>query len=374
MDAGHAHLRWIAALVAVVAGASVLLLSAPAPPASARALIGIGDQKPAMFGDPRFRWLQVRRARLVVSWNVLETPWERRWIDNWLTQAHADGVEPLIAFGHPWAGPKRRLLPSVKAYRRAFLAFRARYPWIRDYTPWNEANHCSQPTCHHPERAAAYYGVVKRACRTCQIVAADVLDQPNMVAWLRAFLRAAPGTPRLWGLHNYLDANRLRSTGTKRLLGAVPGRVWFTETGGLVRRRHYRKKIAFEESADHAGLATSWILRLAGEQPRVKRIYLYQWNADSTTQVWDSGLVGPFGETRPAFAVLARFAGKDPSKAPGDQPTTPAPAPPPNEEPPPTSSAQPPAQEQQPPPAQQPPPPPPSPPPPSCILGIICGL
>jgi hypothetical protein len=106
----------------------------------------------------------------------------------------------------------------------------------------------------------------------------------------------------------------------------------------------------------------------------VKRIYLYQWNADSTTQVWDSGLVGPFGETRPAFAVLARFAGKDPSKAPGDQPTTPAPAPPPNEEPPPTSSAQPPAQEQQPPPAQQPPPPPPSPPPPSCILGIICGL
>ena len=35
---------------------------------------------------------------------------------------NVEGVEPLIAFGHPWDGPKRRLLPSVKAYRRAFMA------------------------------------------------------------------------------------------------------------------------------------------------------------------------------------------------------------------------------------------------------------
>ena len=73
-----------------------------------------------------------------------------------------------------------------------------------------------------------------------------------------------------------------------------------------VRRRHYRNKIAFVESAAHAATATRWILKLAAAHHRVRRVYLYQWNATSSKQVWDSGLIGPRGDTRPAFNVLAR--------------------------------------------------------------------
>ncbi|HEU4977686.1 MAG TPA: hypothetical protein VFT42_02210 [Solirubrobacteraceae bacterium] len=337
-----------------------------------RPLLGIGDQKPDMFSDPRFAWLGVRHVRLVVSWDVMSVPWERAWTDQWLADAHADGTQPLVAFGHSWYGLNRRELPSVADYRRAFLAFRARYPWVRDYTPWNEANHCSQPTCHHPARAAAYFEVVHRACPACLVTAADVLDQPNMDGWLRQFLRALPhgSKPRLWGLHNYLDANRLRSTGTRRMLRTVRGTVWFTETGGVVHRHHYSNRIGFEESPQHAALATSWILRLADSLPRVRRVYLYQWDVTNADTAWDSGLIGPFG-IRPAFDVLARARGRDPKKAPSGQ----KPAPPPQQQSPPPQqqSAPPPQQQSSPPPQQQSSPPPSSsPPPPSCFLNLLC--
>jgi hypothetical protein len=350
------RVAWIAAVVTV--GALAVL-----PTASARPLIGIGDQKPDMFSDSRFAWLGLRHVRLVVSWDVLSVPWERAWADQWLAAARAEGAEPLVAFGHSWYGLNRRELPSVAAYRRAFHAFRARYPWVRDYTPWNEANHCSQPTCHHPARAAAYYEVVRSACAGCQITAADVLDQPNMADWLRAFMRALPhgARPGLWGLHNYLDANRLRSTGTRRMLRTVPGRVWFTETGGVVRRDHYSNRIGFQESPEHAALATSWILRLADSLPRVRRVYLYQWDVTSDDTTWDSGLIGPLG-VRPAFEVLARARGRDPHSAPsGSQPQQ-SPPPPQQPSPPPQQSAPP---QQSSPPAQQPPPP-------NCFLNLIC--
>src|SRR5256714_1604421 len=228
-----------------------ILVAAPAV-AHARVLVGIGDQKPAMFSDPRFRWLGVKRARIVVSWDVQSSPIERAWVKGWLAAARADRVQPLVAFGHAWSGKKRKYLPGVHEYRAAFLRFRRAYPWIHEYTAWNEANHCSQPTCHRPDMAAHYYDVVRDACATCKVVAADVLDQPNMPAWIRAFLRAAQHKPTVWGLHNYLDANRLRTTGTMHLLRAVRGQVWITETGGGVRRHPYRPPTPLPESASHA--------------------------------------------------------------------------------------------------------------------------
>jgi len=295
-----------------------------------RAVLGIGDQKETMLLDPRFAWLGIGQARIVVSWDVMASPSERTWASAWLLQARRDGVQPLVAFGHAWSGAARRHLPSVREYRKAFAAFRRAYPWVRGFTPWNEANHCSQPTCHHPERAAAYFDVVRSACRACTVVAADVLDQRNMPAWLRRFVRAARHRPTLWGLHNYLDANRLRSTGTDRLLHAVRGRVWITETGGVVRRNHYKGRISFPESAQHAATVTRYVLRLADSEPRIDRVYLYQWNADSLFEAWDSGLIDPFGQRRPAFAVVARFRGLDPMKAPPDPkfPLPPVPVPP----------------------------------------------
>src|SRR5256885_6906366 len=304
-----------------------VLVAAPAV-AHARVLVGIGDQKPAMFSDPRFRWLGVERARIVVSWDVQRSPIERAWVKGWLAAARADRVQPLVAFGHAWSGARRKYLPGVNEFRAAFERFRRAYPWVHEYTAWNEANHCSQPTCHRPDMAAAYYDVVRDACPRCTVVAADALDQRNMASWIRAFTRAARHPPALWGLHNYLDANRLRTTGTRHLLRVVRGQVWVTETGGLVRRNHYRAQIAFPESAEHAARVTSFVLRVADSERRIRRVYFYQWNADSIFQAWDSGFIDPFGKHRAAYDVLARGLGRTPRHAPKDPKLEARPAPP----------------------------------------------
>ena len=95
------------------------------------------------------------------------------------------------------------------------------------------------------------------------MVAADVLDTPTMPAWVREFRRTARNDKIIWGLHNYIDANRFRTTGTKALLKAAPkGKIWFTETGGLVVRRN-RSRIAFPGNKKHAAKATKQVFKLA---------------------------------------------------------------------------------------------------------------
>ncbi len=166
--------------------------------------------------------------------------------------AHAAGVRVLLGFGHARDPAKAHDLPSVRAFEREVIAFRKRYPWIRDYLTWNEANHCSQPTCRNPERAAQFYLTIRKHCRGCRIVGADVLDGKQMPAWVKRFQKAVGKRRVIWGLHNYIDANRFRTSGTRALLKAVKGDVWFTETGGLVMRRN-GSKIAFPGSVRHAG-------------------------------------------------------------------------------------------------------------------------
>ena len=40
--------------------------------------------------------------------------------------------------------------------------------------------------------------------------------------------------PKIWGLHDYSDINRLESWRTHELVRAFGGQVWLTETGGIV--------------------------------------------------------------------------------------------------------------------------------------------
>ena len=344
-----------------------LSLLGVAPAAAPGAVtLGIGDQKTDMFGDPRFQWLGLKHARLVVPWYVANSGPEadRKYVGRWLRAARGQGVQPLVGFGHGFVGWTRTYLPSVREYTAAVKAFRRRWPWVRQFIVWNEANHCSQPTCKKPQRAAAYYDALRRACRTCTIVAADILDQPNMNRWLRQFRRAAKEKPKLLGLHNYLDVNRLQARRTREFVRIAKAPVWITETGGVVRRKHFRSKAAFPENEDHAGRVTTHLLRLAERLPQIKRVYIYHWNMHRAEATWDSGLFDHFGVARPAFGVLARHVGRDPARAPALPPW----APPPSGEP-------------QPPPetpiAEQPPPPEgegtePAPPADDCGLGALC--
>lgn len=263
----------------------------------------MGDQKPGTFQDARFQALGVQHTRYITPWNsIFEDP---HGLDRWISAAQAAGLRPLIAFGHA-AGercPARPCrLPSIGQYRKAVDRFRKRYPWIRTFQPWNEANHASQPTARNPKRAAQYYNAMRQLCRGCRIVAADVLDSSNMERWLTTFMRYAK-RPRTWGLHNYGDANRFRGSGVQRMLETVPGQIWLTETGGIVSFRTHDGRVVFRKSPRRAAKATRYLFRLASRYRRIKRIYLYHWSADGDNR-FDSGLVDARGNPRPAFYVV----------------------------------------------------------------------
>jgi hypothetical protein len=279
--------------------AVLLCLAVPAP-ASARFVLGIGDQSTRMLDDPRFAALGLRDSRLVVPYDVAVRPAQLARYAPVLDLARARGVHMLVSFGASADVPLR--LPSVRAYRRSVRAFLVRFPWVHDLGAWNEANHASQPTARHPGRAAQLYNALRAECRGCRIVAADVLDQAGFARWVRRFRRVARA-PRIWGLHDYVDVNRNRDVSVPRLRRATGGRgvVWLTETGGVVR---FARSFGYDER--RAARSTRHVLRLATRR-RVRRVYLYQWTGAPLGARWDSGLVAADGRARPALNVVERY-------------------------------------------------------------------
>jgi hypothetical protein len=287
--------RVLLALVAVLVLAS---------PASATPLIGIGEQHPQIFTDEAFGPLGVSDARFIASYDALNNDFERGELDTYLQAARDAGVRVLLGFGHSRNPRLAHTAPSVKRFEREVVKFRTRYPWIRDYLTWNEANHCSQPTCNNPKRAAQYYLALRKHCSGCRIVAADVLDGSKLVPWVKTFQRAVGKRRVIWGLHNYIDANRFRTRGTKALLRAVEGDVWFTETGGIVRRTN-NTGLELPQSTRHAAKVTTYVFKLAALSKRVKRVYFYHWSpAPTPNATWDSALVDKHDRPRPAYEVL----------------------------------------------------------------------
>jgi len=285
-----------------VALLAVLVFALCARPAEALE-VGMGDQKAAMFGDSRLRALGLRHARLVVPWDVSSSPAPAQAAAGaWLNAARALGMQPHVAFG---VSPRSRgYLPTVGEYTAAVAAFRVQYPWITDYATWNEANFESQPTARNPRRAAEFFDALSGLCPTCRIVAGDVLDQANMTPWLREFVAAARTPPRIWGLHNYHEVNRADwRIGLAELLAVVPGEVWITETGGLVRIVTADRRTTWPYDEARAAAATNKVFALARSDARVTRLYFYHWNAVAGVG-WDSGLIGPKGEPRLALQAL----------------------------------------------------------------------
>jgi hypothetical protein len=298
MTSSVTSIRRFASLI--LAAASLLAL-----PAGAHAFsVGMSDQKVGMWEDPRFQQLGIKQVRLLVYYNqVLEGDFSR--YDQWMAQAHARGADVLLTINQH-SSMSRRRLPSISQYRRVVRTLRERYPYVTSWAAWNEANHKTQPLFRKPRRAAQFYNVMREECRGCKIVAADVLDSSNMLPWVATFKRYAR-SPRIWGLHSYGDANHFRPlnlTVTKQLLRAVKGELWLTETGGIVRfSSRYRGGKRGEARAARAVKRTFAIARSSS---RVKRVYLYHWDADPRFVTWDSAFVAANGRARPALDVLRK--------------------------------------------------------------------
>ena len=301
-------LRLAALLAVLLATGAAIASSATADaqtPAQVGVDVGIADQKADMFSDQRFADLGIDRARFAIGWDALTSSWQTAELDAWLQGAKDNGVEPLITFGH--SRTQRRSRPTPDQLRIQFRNFRQRYPWVTTFATWNEANLCGEPTCHRPSLAAGYYRALRKECPSCTILAPEVLDMPNMVQWAKDFRHALGFSPKLWGVHNYVEANRFKMTRLRAFLRATPGsQVWLTETGGLVRRDN-ASTTDIPEGPRHAGEVTRYIFdRILPLNPQITRVYLYHWNAGPTTVTWDSGLINPSGGERSALFVLAR--------------------------------------------------------------------
>ena len=294
----------------------LILLMPAAAEAASRPLVGIADQKPSAFEQPRFRGLDVERSRVVVPWNVALVKGERDRLREWLAASRRAGVrEVVVAFNHARGNqcPRRPCtLPSVRSYTRAFRSFRRQFRSLRIIQPWNEANSPTQPT--GPWRkgaryAAYYYNVVKRHCRGCTVTAADVLDlsKRTMARWLRQFKRYARGRPALWGLHNYTDTNK--SSGlTRAFLRMVRGKVWITETGAIHYFELQNGTVRYPYSERRAAAAMRRTFAIANKyRSRIRRLYLYQWNVDFGGNRFDAGIVNPDGSPRRAYYVVRKY-------------------------------------------------------------------
>jgi hypothetical protein len=298
---------------------ALLLCAILAAPAQANFRVGIADQNAAMFDSPHFQALDIKRIRYLVPFDWYKRDFQVAEITHFMNRAQADGAEVLVHFtakrgcyrNGRYSRSRKCRAPSVRTFQRSFKRFRAAFPATDTFGVWNEGNHVSQPTFRKPRLAAKYFLAARSACRSCDIVAADVLDIPNMEGWLRTFLRASKGKARIFGLHNYGDVNRLRTSGTRRMLRTVPGQVWLTETGGILKflpsfkrsqkRQANRTKYMFR-------LVANYDSRRSGMRSRITRLYNYQWTGVKRSSRVDAGLVNPNGSPRKAYRTFKRFA------------------------------------------------------------------
>lgn len=303
--------RTLSAALGVCALAGLLCLGRPAD--APAITIGIADQRPEFATEPAFLRTRIGHARTIVAWDALTSDWQRAELDAWFGTVRAAGLTAQVTFGTSRTRPGD--LPTVARYRASVVAFRARYPWVREFSTWNEANACSARTCRRADRVAAYWRELRRACAGCTVLAADLVDAPNIPTWVRAFRRAARTAPRHWGLHDYLDANRFRTVYTRATLRAIgpSARLWLTETGGLVARRN-ASTTPIPQGFAHAARATAFIfdtLRRLG--PQIGRIYFYNFIAAPRPASWDSAFLNARRQERASYRVLrnrlARLAG-----------------------------------------------------------------
>ncbi len=306
--------RPVRALAAIAALAALTTATVTAT-ASARGpvQVGISDQNASIFDQPLFRQTGIRTARYFVAWDAARHPAQLRAAKAYVREARSHGISVLVHLSTDDLRPGRGHLPSPRAYRRDVgrLVRALRPLGVREWGVWNEANHPSQPTYRHPERAAAYVGQLRAICRGCRIVALDVLDQRGVATYVDRFYRAL--SPRLRrhaalvGIHNYSDVNRRRTIGTRTIMAAVrrhvrAPRFWLTETGGIVELGS-----RFRCSPRRAADRTTYLFSLLRSYRRViERAYVYNWVGTGCSTRMDTGLVHADGTPRPGYRALVR--------------------------------------------------------------------
>jgi hypothetical protein len=305
--------------LALILPITLLLVALAGPPAEAAVRVALSEQSARMFDDANWQSLKLKRVRYIVPWDYAKHADQANEAGTFMNAARAARQDVLVTFGarrgcfvdNRYSRSSACRAPSAAAYRRAVRGFRRSYPFAKTFAPWNEANHVSQPTFRKPSLAARYYAALRSVCKGCRVMAADVLDSSDVASYLRGFLRASHGRGRIWGLHNYKDVNRRQSRGLTTVLRTVPGEVWLTETGGIVKFGS-----DFPRSESRAAARTRYMFQLAarydtrrrGLRARLTRLYVYRFYGEPSDSRFDAGLVNENGSPRSSFRQFKKYA------------------------------------------------------------------
>jgi hypothetical protein len=311
----------LSALLLTLAPAALAGRQTPKAHVSASYLTGIGDQGTEMFGSPRWQQLHTKIARYIAPYDAAVRPYSLMLAQRWIAAAEAQHQQVLVAFYHSEYTPTK--MPSVSVYQRDVQKFIRLFPRVIQYQAWNETNRGTvveyvkgrrhiglvSPT---PMQSAAYYKALRAVCKGCTITGLDILDGPTIAPSLHyiaqfklALAHLKVTLPRLWGFHNYSDTNRFSSSRTRAILAAVPGEVWLTETGGVVKFGPAFPNVK-GSGLRRASRALSFMFHLAASNPRIKRLYIFQWSGARASARFDAGLTDPHFNPRPGYVVVCK--------------------------------------------------------------------
>ncbi len=276
-------------------------------------LTGIGDQQAQMFGNPLYKQLHTKIVRYVAPYDAVVHPYSLALASAFIRAAEAAHEQILVAFYHSEYTPTR--LPSLKSYQRDVQRFVRLFPHVRQYEAWDESNRGNEPPLFSSPSAvltAEYYQQLLRVCKGCTVIGLDVLDAYYIQPTLRyiAEFKHEIGhletiMPSIWWLHDYSDVNRLEGWRTRDIVRALGGRVWLTETGGIVKfggsfpNRH-------GSGLTRAAKVLKFMFAVAGAESRIERLYIYDWNGGTAATRFDAGLTNAREQPREGYVVVCR--------------------------------------------------------------------
>lgn len=317
----HRPFRLLTTLAAVLALSAGLLgvpsavggAQSPRAHAASSYLTGVGDESIEMFGNPLWAQLHTKIVRYIAPYDAVAHSYSLDKARLFIREAQAHHEQVLVAFYHSEYSPLT--LPSVAQYQRDVQKFVKRFPYVRQYQSWDEANRGYIPhALASPSAVAAakYYQALLRVCKGCTVIGLDVLDAQNIGPTLeyisefkREIGRLRTIMPKIWGLHNYSDINRLESWRTRELSRALGGQVWLTETGGIVQFGG-----AFPNrrgsGLTRAAKVLKYMFAVAASQPQVKRLYIYDWTGGTASTRFDAGLMNAHDQPRAGYIVVCK--------------------------------------------------------------------
>jgi hypothetical protein len=286
---------------------------AQARPAGASVITGIGDEHTAMFHSHDWAQLHMGITRYITPYDVVAHRSELAAARTWILTAAATHQQILVAFYHSEQSPTR--MPSPALYKSDVTKFLKDFPQVHQYQPWNEANRGYIPHILQSPNAmqsALYYRELRSIAHHDTVLGLDILDSYNIgptltyVNQFKSDLRKLRvPTPSVWGFHNYSDTNRFQATRTRAVLGAVPGELWLTETGGVVQ---YGTDFTNKHGAGlrRAAHALEYMFKLAYTSNRIKRLYIYDWTGAGSRARFDAGLTDARGRPRQGYLVVCK--------------------------------------------------------------------